>query len=132
MGISGERTVLLVLRVGLAFAFLYPPVSAYFNPLAWIGYFPSFLRNIVGSDTLLLYGFGIIEVVIALWLLWGKYIFYPAVAAVVILFGVVLFNLPQIDILFRDLVILATAVALALSNAPAKSSAFKPGYSERD
>ena len=104
-----------LLRGGVAFAFLYPAVSAWFNPFAWIGYFPPFLLDILGSnDILLLHAFGVTEIIIALWLLFGKRIFWPAVLASVYLAGIVVFNLNQMDVIFRDIAILAVAVALAL------------------
>ena len=117
-----EKKVLLVLRVGLAFAFLYPAVSAYFNPFAWIGYFPLFVLEIVGNDTLTLHTFGVVEIIIALWLLWGKHIFYPSLLALFMLVGIVAFNFNQMDILFRDLGIAAMAFALVLASNPYKLS----------
>ena len=117
-----EKKVLLVLRVGLAFAFLYPAVSAYFNPFAWIGYFPLFVLEIVGNDTLTLHTFGVVEIIIALWLLWGKHIFYPSLLALFMLVGIVAFNFNQMDILFRDFGIAAMAFALVLASNPYKLS----------
>lgn len=104
-----------VLRVGLAFAFLYPVAAAYFNPSSWIGYFPEFIRSSVQNDTLLLNGFGVIEIVIALWILTGWRIFWPSAAATLILLGILIFNFPQMDVIFRDVSILAVAIALTLN-----------------
>lgn len=117
-----EKGVEILLRIGLAFAFLYPPIAAYFDPLAWIGYFPQFLLDIAGTgDIFILHTFGAIEILIALWLLWGKYLFYPSVAAAILLTGIILFNFPQMDVLFRDVSILTMAVALAFSSYPKNS-----------
>ncbi|MDP3726057.1 MAG: hypothetical protein Q8R36_02575 [bacterium] len=112
------KNISLVLRIGLAFAFLYPAISAIFNPFAWIGYFPSFAHTIIPNDTLLLHLFGFTEAVIGLWLLSGKNIFYPSIAAAVFLFLIVVFNLSQMDVVFRDLSIFAIAVALAILHSP--------------
>ena len=112
----------LILRLGLAFAFLYPAISAVFNPFAWIGYFPQFAHIIIPNDALLLHLFGAIEIVIGLWLLYGKHIFYPSVAAAAMLFFIVVFNFSQMDIVFRDLSIFAIAVALVVLHRPAKIS----------
>jgi len=104
-----------ILRVGLAFAFLYPAVSAVFNPFSWVGYFPSFLLNLVGTyDIVLLHVFGVTEVLIGLWLLFGRKIFIPSVVAAIYLFGIIVFNLNQMDVVFRDISILTIAVALAV------------------
>ena len=77
-----------VLRIGLAFAFLYPPISSIFDPNAWIGYFPTFTRGYV-DDLVLLHVFGVIEVIIALWILSGKRILLPSLAAFLMLVGIV-------------------------------------------
>lgn len=108
----------LILRLGLAFSFLYPPMSAIVNPFAWIGYFPQFAHTIIPNDLLLLHLFGAIEAIVGIWLLTGKKIFYPAVSAAVLLFLIIIFNLPQFDIVFRDVSIFAIAVALAALSFP--------------
>lgn len=106
----------LVLRLGLAFAFLYPPINALFDPDSWFGYFPSFIQKLA-PEPVLLYGFGALEVAIALWLLSGKKIFWPALAAAIILVSIVIFNVPEFQVLFRDLALAAMAIALALDSA---------------
>ena len=40
-----ERLVSLFLRLGVAFAFLYPPISGLLAPSSWIGYFPLFYET---------------------------------------------------------------------------------------
>lgn len=107
-----SRTAQLILRVGLAFAFLYPPVAAYFDPYAWIGYFPDFLRDMIGNDTLLLHAFGAIEVIVALWVLSGVRIFLPSLLAALMLLGIIVFDFSQMDVIFRDVSIMAMALAL--------------------
>lgn len=103
----------LFLRVGVAFAFLYPPFDALSNPDSWIGYFPKFLHGIA-PDAVLLHGFGILEVIIALWILTGKKIFWPSLVAGLMLVAIVFFNRSNFDVLFRDLAIATMAFALAL------------------
>ncbi len=112
-----ERVVDLVLRIGLAFAFLYPPLSALSDPYSWIGYFPTFMQGIV-PDMALLHAFGVVEVVIALWLLSGWRVFWPACLALLMLLGIVVFNLRDFQILFRDVAIACMALALAVRHAP--------------
>jgi len=109
-----EGIAKLLLRIGVAFAFIYPAVSAYFEPLSWIGFFPGFLRDVFPSETLLLHLFGISEVVIALWILIGRNIFIPSALGAIYLFGIVIFNLPSLDIVFRDISIMLMAVVLAV------------------
>jgi hypothetical protein len=108
-----EKIANLVLRVGLAFAFLFPAIAAIFAPDSWIGYFPEFMRGIV-PDPVLLHLFGLSEAVIALWILSGKKIFIPSLAAAGYLFAIVVLNLQNFEVVFRDLSIMAIAVYLAL------------------
>ena len=105
----------LVLRIGLAFAFLYPPLNAIGNPESWIGYFPHFLRGIV-PDMVLLHSFGAVEVVIALWLLSGWRIFWPSSLAALMLLAIVFFDFSDFEVLFRDVTIATIAIALAVQN----------------
>lgn len=107
----------LVLRTGLAFAFLYPPINALSDPNAWIGYFPHFLRGIV-PDMVLLHSFGLVEVVIALWILSGRNIFWPSAVASLMLLAIVAMDFSEFQVVFRDLSIASIAVALAIQNRP--------------
>ncbi len=114
------RTAYLLLRIGAAFAFLYPPLSALFgDPYTWFGYFPQFAQGYV-PDMLLLHAFGVVEIGIGLWILSGYKIFIPAMLATAMLLGIVVFNLSQFDVLFRDLTIACLTLSLALMHAPKK------------
>lgn len=104
----------ILLRLAVALSFLYPPVSALFDPYAWVGYFPSFLLSAVRSnDLFLLHAFGIVEIVIALWIFFGRRVFVPSIVAALMLIAIVLVNLPQFPVLFRDVAIALAALALA-------------------
>lgn len=113
-----EKALILLLRLGVSSAFLYPPIAAIMDPLAWIGFFPPFLRDMVGNDTLLLHAFGFVEAVVGLWILSGKRIFIPSLAASAMLFGIIVFNGASLDIIFRDIAILGASLALAVWSAP--------------
>lgn len=108
----------LILRIGLAFAFLYPPYAALSDPISWQAYFPAFVHAIPIEPLTLLHAFGVVEVALALWLLSGWRIRVPAALAGVMLVGIVAFNGPQLDVLFRDLSIAAMAIALVLWPTP--------------
>lgn len=112
------------LRIGVAFAFLYPAIDALFDPTSWLGYFPPFVTNafhIVSiplklSDVVLLHGFGLLEVALALWVLLGTRVRAPAVIMAAILLAIVGLNLDpsNFSVLFRDVSIAFAALALAL------------------
>jgi len=105
--------VILLLKIGVAFSFLYAAVSGFIEPNNWIGFFPKFMTGIVPAKTLLM-GFGILEILVASALLLMKNPYYPAILSALMLSGIIVFNLSQLDILFRDIPIILTAVALAL------------------
>jgi hypothetical protein len=110
-----ERIAHLILRVGVAFAFLYPAIDEISNPDGWIGYFPTFVHNFAGlPDLVILHAFGVVEVITALWILSGKKIFIPSLFATIVLVVIVGFNWFVLDILFRDLSIAAMSLALAV------------------
>lgn len=111
-----NKTADWLLRIGVGFAFLYPPISALVEPFAWVGYFPLFVTNLFPYPILLLHIFGVIEVTIGLWILSGKKIVAPSILAAVMLAGIIVFNFSQIDVLFRDIPILLMAVVLAITH----------------
>lgn len=108
-----ERRAHLALRVGVAFAFLYPPVAAVFDPVSWLAYFPRFLRAAPIDPLVLLHGFGAVEIALALWVLSGKHIRPPAILMTFMLLAIVAFNWRLADVVFRDLSIAAMTLALA-------------------
>jgi hypothetical protein len=113
-----------LLRAAVAFTFIYPAVSAWFNPYAWIGYFPSFLLDFadafdglgVNGDLVLLHVFGATEIIIAVWILFARSVFVPSIIAGAYLLGIIVFNWNQMDVIFRDVSILLAATALALGH----------------
>jgi uncharacterized membrane protein YphA (DoxX/SURF4 family) len=117
-----------LLRIGLAFAFLYPAIDALFDPASWLGYFPPFVTGAFHlisvplklSDVVLLHGFGLLEVVLALWVLLGRRVRMPALIMALILFAIVGLNLDpsNFSVLFRDVSIAFAALALAVRRSP--------------
>ena len=111
-----------VLRAAAAFALLYPPISAWFEPDAWLGYVPGFARAAAASlgagDLVLLHSFGAVEIIIALWILSGQKIFWPSLAATATLLTIVVANFQEFPVLFRDLSIAGLTLGLALKNSP--------------
>lgn len=110
----------MFLRGALAFSFLYPPINAWSDPAAWVGYFPAFTQGIL-PDATLLHVFGVVEIVLALWILSGWKIFFPSLIAAAMLFTIVAFNMSEFQVLFRDVSIALLALALAYAHRPLKS-----------
>ena len=113
MDMPPQKISRLLLRGGLAFAFLYPPIDALLDPITWIGYFPKFMHGIV-PDMVLLHSFGAFKVAIAVWIIFGRKIRIPSILAAAVLVAIVLLNLQDFQIVFRDLSIAAIALALAI------------------
>ena len=111
------QLVSLILRLGLAFSFAYAAISAAFHPDDWISYFPSFMIEYI-NHSFLLSSWGLFEIAIAVWLVYGKRIFIPSVLAFLSLIGLIVTNLTGFEVIFRDVTIAATALALALLHFP--------------
>ncbi len=116
----------IILRVGLAFSFLYPAIHAWFHPDSWIGYIPAFALSLwPASDLLLLHLFGALEIVLALWLLSGWKIRIPAATTFFLLLFVVFTNLNQFEVLFRDLGLAAMSLFLFVRSGPRADEKFQ-------
>lgn len=111
------KIVWFLLRFGVAFTFLYASISAFIHPDPWLSYFPPFLRNMF-SDELLLWTWGMGEMVIGVWLLSGYKIFLPSIAASGLLLGIFIFDFSSMNVIFRNVSILSTAIALAIISNP--------------
>ena len=122
-----SKTAYLLLRAGAAFAFLYPALDAFADPASWLGYFPAVVRHtaaVLGiPNVVLLHGFGAVEVIIALWILSGKKIFWPSLAATLLLFSIIISDPGDFQVLFRDVSLAALTSALALMNLPNRAQA---------
>lgn len=103
----------LILRVGLAFSFSYAALSSFLEPDQWIGWFPALLKQLIPNPPLLLL-FSIYEILLAVWLLSGKKTFFAALLSAATLAGIVIFNLSQMIVVFRDLSLCLSALSLAV------------------
>lgn len=103
------------LRIGLAFVFSYAVYSFFLNPEVWVHYFPDFMLVAI-PFSILSFAFALYEIVLSLWLLSGRYLFFASILSALTLFGIVVFNLDAFNILFRNVAIFFSAVALAILN----------------
>lgn len=108
---SSNKYALLLLKIGIAFAFIYPALSAFIDPSAWIGYVPVWIDSFIPREIFLLI-FSPIEIVVALGVLFFDRPL-PSIIAGVMLVSIVVFNYNELSTVFRDLSIALTAFALA-------------------
>lgn len=109
---NSNKNAILVLKAGLAFAFIYPALSAFIDPSAWIGYVPEWVSTFLPREIFLLI-FSPIEIVVALGILfWDDAL--PSIVAGVMLVSIVVFNYNELSVVFRDLSIATMAFSLAL------------------
>lgn len=101
------------LRVGLATVFLYAAISSFLNPNEWVGYLPSFVRDVL-PVTVVLGVFSVMELIVAAWLLSGVYVRFAALVCVAMLLGIVVSNFSLLPISFRDIGLILAALALAV------------------
>lgn len=111
-----SRTANLLLRLAIAFSFLYVAYGFWTNPNDWIGYIPAFVKNAELTQDVLLLLIAGFHLALALWLLSGWRVFLSSVIAAAFLGSVVYFNQNQLDVLFRDISLAFAALALAFSS----------------
>lgn len=107
-----SKNAILLLKLGVAFAFIYPALSAFIDPSQWIGYVPMWVDQIIPRE-LFLPIFSTIEIIVALGVLfWNNPI--PSIVAGTMLVSIVIFNRNEFSVIFRDLSIATMAFGLAL------------------
>ena len=111
--IKTEKIEIIIARFGLAFPFIYAAIASLLHPAFWIDFFPTFLTNSI-SPEILIPLWAVIQITLGLWLVLGKDILIPSIIASIMLVGIFVFNLQLLDIIFRDVSILATAIVLVV------------------
>lgn len=117
-----EKLVSLILRIAIAFSFIYVAIAAFINPTNWIGYIPDFVTLGLMTKEVFLMIHAVFDLLIGAWLLSGKGTFYAAILSGIALAGIVLFNLGEMLVLYRDISILLAAIALAVLSHEKKSA----------
>ncbi|MDO8470935.1 MAG: DoxX family membrane protein [bacterium] len=103
------------LRFGLALVFLYAGVFGFLNPMDWIGFLPSWVKDMAPaslSDQNVLAVFSATEILMGLLLLFGIQVFLVSIVSSCMLLGIVVFNWGAMDIIFRDIGLFFAALAL--------------------
>jgi len=108
--------VSFLLRVGIAFSFLYAAIQSFLNPSNWVGFFPvwvqDFAEQSIGLENMLV-AFSALEVMLAVWVLTGWLRLYSGLLSAAMIGGILVTNLGTFDILFRDVTIFFSALAYA-------------------
>lgn len=112
---KSERLSSLLIRLGLAFVFLYAAVFMTISPEKYIDYFPKFMRDLVPGYTLL-HVFAIFEVILSFFLIIGKFNFITAIISFVTMFALTVVNLDRFSVLFRNVSIILSALALVITS----------------
>ena len=101
-----------LLRLGLAFVFLYAASGTLMHPHLWQGFLPSFVQDFsfVG---LILKGLALYEIALAVWLLSGKFLRYAGLLCAATLAGIILAQPSDLIVTFRDVGLVCMALALA-------------------
>lgn len=108
-----QKYASLLLRIGMAVTFMYAAWASFRTPTDWIGFFPGFLLNIIPGSFLLPL-FSVAELILAAWLLSGKWMLYAALTSAALFFGIVVVNLGALDLVFRDVGLGFAAIALVV------------------
>ncbi len=101
----------LFLRIGLSFVFVYAAIEIYFHPDNFLKYVPQSIFQNMNLD-IFLNTFGISEIILAIWILSGKKGVYSSLLSILIVMGIVAFNMEHFQILFRNIAIGFGAAAL--------------------
>jgi uncharacterized membrane protein YphA (DoxX/SURF4 family) len=111
IGFYNPNFAKVLLRVGLALTFLYAAVSALRTPDAWTGFVPQGVTNLLSAKTVL-DTVAVLQLLIVVGLLVGRYLKLTAVVAAVLLTGILVANLNSLVVTFRDMGLACMALAL--------------------
>lgn len=93
---------------------MYAAIDAFREPQAWVSFVPHFTTHFVAAKTSLDM-LSVVQIAIALAMLAGKFVRYAAALAVLLLAGILVFNLNALYETFRDFGLLCMALALVFS-----------------
>ena len=106
--------VSLILRLALAFSFIYVAIASFITPQNWVGFLPDFLLGNFITYGFYLLGFSLYEFLLGLWLLSNKQTYYASILSSITLALITITNLSQIDIIFRDVSLFLASIALVV------------------
>lgn len=107
-----NRLAIILLQIGLAILYFYAAINSFLQPDIWVGYLPPFVGKIMDFK-LALHIFSVTELILGIWLLSGKKLFWASLASGFMIFGIIVFNIRDLTILFRDLSLIFASFALS-------------------
>lgn len=107
-----KEVAVFFLRIGIAFVFLYAGVAAFLNPNDWVGFIPNIGNFITKAILLQIHIF--FNLILGVWLLSNKKIFYASIISGIAVFFIIILNIGAFDIIFRDVAILTGIIALGI------------------
>ncbi|MDO8509202.1 MAG: hypothetical protein Q7S27_05980 [Nanoarchaeota archaeon] len=108
-----KHLAIFFIRIGLAFVFLYAGIGIITNPDSWIGFVPKIVSKFM-STYVVLYSHAILDIILGVWLIYGKRVFYASILCSLNLLSIIIFNAGSMDIIFRDISILFSSLALGI------------------
>lgn len=105
----------ILLRIGIAFVFIYAAISMSLRPEEYARYLPPLIKETLPSTTIL-HIFGAYEIIMSIWLISGKWNLYPSILASLTIFSLTVVNLADFETLFRNVGIFFACLALVVLN----------------
>jgi len=105
-----------LIRIGLGAVFLYAGISALINPMAWVGFVPSWV-SVITTPFVFLAGHAVFQILIAIVLFSGVKLRVAASIAFIDILGILVFFGVD-DVTFRDFGLLTAAAALFFLSRP--------------
>lgn len=113
-----DKKIVMLLRLGLGFSFIYPGMAMLIEPNVWLGWFPSFIVDNLPAaipSFYIVYATGIFDILIGSMLLLGILLRWVAIFGIVHLIGVVALGPPgSFIITFRDVGLIFSLATLYL------------------
>lgn len=100
-----------MLRWGLAFVFFYAAIAALARPDHWGVFVPYFVSNTIGAN-LFLSIVSAYELLLAIWLVWGKKLSWVALLSAITFTVVVVVDLSRFGDAFQDVGLACASLAL--------------------
>lgn len=109
----------LLLRVGLAFTYIYASIDAFRKPDLWLSFLPEFMLKLAPfPDITVLHLLSVVQLVIAAFLIFKILLPYTAIVSALFLTGIIVTDLDAFLITFRDVPLVLASIAIILLDPP--------------